>query len=173
MKKYLLTTLTSLLLLSCGNANEADSQKQRKLFDADNLEDAVGFFYRIEASYEVIETGEAIDFDYVVSCYNRDLPGSFHGILWPRTMFKATNTGEAVAIAVPEYYCSRGLRGNDMIQEDDLWKMPQLAWYPDVNDLSFALIYASNDAYTGPKAELRFKGYKATPTTRDRFYKWY
>lgn len=170
MKWYVSFILIGILLTMTACSESPDN---RAINNADSSLPAQSVFYRIQASYEVIETGEAIDFDYTVSCYNQDTPGSFQGIIWPKTIFAATKTGQALAIAVPDYYCSRQVRGDALVQEDDLWKMPHLAWYPNVNDLSFAFVYASNDAYTGPKAKVRFKSYEATPSTRDHFESWY
>lgn len=170
-RKYLNVALFGFVLNSYG-CTKAEEAPKRSKYGANSLEEAVGVFYRIEAQYTVIETNEPIDFDYVMSCYNRDVPGSFHGILKPITMFKATREGQAIAIAPPQHYCQRGLNGQPIEQERDMWKMPMLAWFPDVNDLSYSLIYASNDAYTGPKAKVRFRGYKVTKTTRALFHKW-
>jgi hypothetical protein len=142
--------------------NSIHSQKTR---DARN-----SVYFRIQADYELIETGEALNFDFIVSCYNREVTGSFHGILKPTTMFKATSTGAAVAISPPQHYCLRG--SDNLVREYDLMKMPILAWYPDVADLSFALIYMTNDAYTGPQAKIKFKRYDVSSTDRNAFIKW-
>ena len=104
-------------------------------------EPETGFYVHIKADFEVIETGEALNFDYVMSCYNREVPGSFAGVLKPKTIFKPTSTGAAIAIFPPEHYCSRGLRGRDLETPWDTMTIPQVAWYPDVNDLSYAISY--------------------------------
>jgi len=56
---------------------------------------------------ELIETGEPINFDYMVRCTNIDVPGSFHPIISGQTHFKALSTGAAVAVSAPHHYCKR------------------------------------------------------------------
>jgi len=156
--------IVGLLLLACGNSSSPNPNK-----DSNTVPNV---FYRIQASYEVIETEEAIDFDYIVSCYNDEVPGSFKGVLVPRNMFMATSTGQAIAISPPNHYCERGVKGLPLEKENDVLKMPILMWYPDVNDLSMTYIYMTNDAYTGPNTKVRFKGYSFSNSDRESFLAW-
>jgi len=146
------------LLSGCGVKQDNDSAT-RSAFDDDNLTTDRGFYVHIKAELEVIKTGENLNFDYVISCYNREVRGSFSGILKPKIMFKATSTGEAVAIVPPEHYCERGLRNYALERAGDPMVIPQVTWYPDVNDLSFAISYMSDSAYRNPNAHLKFKSY--------------
>ena len=143
--------------------------KSSNVYDDDKLTQDNGFYVHIKANFEVIKTGEVLDFDYVISCYNREVPGSFHGVLKPKVMFKATSTGEAMAIVPPERYCERGLRGKPLEQNRDPMVIPQVSWYPDVNDLSFAITYMSDDAYKNPNAHIRFKSYEFAKTDKGHF----
>jgi len=110
-----------------------------------------------------------LKFDYVISCYNANVGGSFHRVLKPKIMFKATASGEAMAIFPPERYCERGSQGQSLEQPRDPMTIPQVTWYPDVNDLSFAITYMSDDAYRNPNAHVKFKSYSAKMTDRAQF----
>ena len=155
---------------ACSNPTARGDVKNNSIHSQETRDAHNSVYFRIQADYELIETGEALNFDFIVSCYNREVTGSFHGILKPTTMFKATSTGAAVAISPPQHYCRRG--SDHLVREYDLMKMPILSWYPDVADLSFALIYMTNDAYTGPQAKVKFKRYDVSSTDRDAFIKW-
>ena len=160
-----------MMLCACEKP-DAKSAKQKSLHSQDTRDVYGGVYYRIQADYELIETGEPLNFDFIISCYNREVPGSFNGVLKPTTMFKATSTGAAIAISPPKFYCSRAVNGHRLEEPRDLLKMPLLAWYPDVTNLSYALVYLTNDAYTGPQAKIRFKGYKYSRTDKAAFTAW-
>ena len=120
-------------------------------------------YFHIRADYELIETGEPLNFDYVLSC---------RGYPFPSSLFKATSTGAAIAIAQPEEYCQRAINSFPIERSDDRIKMPVLTWYDDVKDLSLGYVYLSNDAYTSPHAKVQFKSYDVRPATRDDFIAW-
>lgn len=65
------------------------------------------------------------------------------------------------------------MRGQHYIRYDDSVKMPNLVWYEDPHDLSWGLNYATNDAYTGPRAKIRFIDFKIGPATRADFQAFY
>ena len=120
-------------------------------------------YFHIRADYELIETGEPLNFDYVLSC---------RGYPFPSSLFQATSTGAAIAIAQPEEYCQRAINSFPIERSDDRIKMPVLTWYDDVKDLSLGYVYLSNDAYTSPHAKVQFKSYDVRPATRDDFIAW-
>ena len=97
--------LALLALLSACDAGEIIHSATGGAFDDDKFNTDNGFYVHIKADLEVIETGEPLNFDYVISCYNREVPGSFSGILMPKILFKATSTGAAISIVPPERYC--------------------------------------------------------------------
>ena len=167
--KNIILTALCLALVGCDISLSADTAETRSVHDDANLTKDNGFYVHIKADFEVIKTGESLNFDYVISCYNREAPGSFHGILKPAIMFKATSTGEAIAIVPPRHYCERGLRGYELEQASDSMTIPQVTWYPDVEDLSFAITYMSDDAYKNPNAHIRFKSYEFVPTNKEHF----
>jgi len=72
----------------------------------------------------------------MVRCTNIDVLGSFHPIISGQTHFKALSTGAAVAVSAPHHYCKRSLRNEPFNKPGDPMKMPVLAWYDNVNDLS-------------------------------------
>jgi len=156
------------LLTGCGVKQDNDSATL-SAFDEDKFTTDRGFYVHIKADLEVIKTGENLNFDYVISCYNREVIGSFSGILKPKIMFKATSTGEAVAIVPPEHYCERGLRNYALERAGDPMVIPQVTWYPDVNDLSFAISYMSDSAYRNPNAHLKFKSYSYARSNKAAF----
>ena len=162
-----LVVISALLLVGCGNG---DSKPVLKTHGAKSLEEADADFYRIQASYEMVDTGEKIEFDYMVSAYNRDVIGSYSGVIFPEVMFKKTSDGGAIAIEAPSHYhlVIWGLTLPNMAYE----LIPALAWYPDSNNLQFAHSYVSSDAYLNPKAKVKILDYKATKSNRESFYAW-
>jgi len=64
------------------------------------------------------------------------------------------STGAAVAVSAPHHYCGRSLSNQPFNKLDDPMKMPVLAWYDDVNDLSRTWAYLTNDAYKSPLAKV-------------------
>ena len=132
----------------------------------------LGAAYRIQMDLELIETDELINFDYMVRCVNIDVPGSFHPIISGQTHFKALTTGAAVAISAPHHYCKRSLGNKPFNKPGDVIKMPVLAWYDNVNDLSRTWAYLTNDAYLSPLAKVRFIDFKATRVTGNEYREW-
>ena len=61
----------------------------------------VGAAYRIQMDLELKETGEPINFDYMVRCANIDVPGSFHPIISGQTHFMALSTGACLLYTSP------------------------------------------------------------------------
>lgn len=147
-----------------------ESANKRHINGARTLEEADAMFTRIEASYEVIETGEQIDFDYVVSAYNRDIAGSFSGVYTPQVMFKATSNGAVIAIDPPRYYYTYGY--DIPPNRSPMEPLPLLMWYPDVNDLGFGIAYVTADAYRSPNAKVKVLDYKASASSRAEFLTW-
>jgi len=149
-----MTVLT--VLSGCDLGDNAKKQSRHgSLFDDAAFETNRGFFIHIKADFEIVKTGELLKFDYVISCYNANVGGSFHRVLKPKIMFKATASGEA--------------RGQSLEHPRDTMTIPQVTWYPDVNDLSFAITYMSDDAYRNPNAHVKFKSYSAKMTDRAQF----
>jgi len=136
--------------MGCGASQEND-KATRSAFDEDKFTTDRGFYIHIKADFEVIKTGENLNFDYVISCYNREV------------------RGEAVAIVPPEHYCERGLRNYALERAGDPMVIPQVTWYPDVNDLSFAISYMSDSAYRSPNAHLKFKPYSYARSNKAAF----
>lgn len=82
-----------------------EASDKRSTHGAPSLEEAIGAFYSANAKYEIIESGELIEFDFVQSCYNKEMVGSFAGVLSPPNLFKATQEGHAIAIRMPIHFC--------------------------------------------------------------------
>jgi hypothetical protein len=114
-----------------------------------------GYFYRMTAKFEVKETGEKIDFDYVVACGVR--APRWKGIgepgdagVTPHAMVKATADGHAVMVQTLQ------LCGGSTTE----------------NDLSNGLGYVSEDAYNNPLSKLRFHGARIDAATRADWETW-
>jgi len=73
------------ILSGCGDVgsyvgdafNKKEHPVKRAAYGAQSLDKASAAFWRIEASYRVKETDEVLNFNYVVSAYNRDVVGSY------------------------------------------------------------------------------------------------
>lgn len=129
------------------------------------VERAPSYFYRLQADYTVIETGEEISFDFVAGCggiithYSYTTPSRVSSV-HPTMMYKATSNGGAIGIDTPIVCDDRSLA--------DVPKntyQPYLIWFPDVGDLSFGWGYATESAYESPRAEVVFRGAKVTKAT--------
>lgn len=148
-------------------------EAQKKEFEAQGaILREQGAAYRIQLDLELIETGAPINFDYMVRCTNIDVPGSFHPIIKGETHFIALSTGAAIAASAPHHYCERSLRGLPFNKPGDPLKMPVVAWYDDVNDLSTAWAYLTNDAYSSPLAKIRFVDFKVSLANKDDYRLW-
>src|SRR4051812_26537443 len=118
-----------------------------------------GFFYRFRAGFEIKETGERVDFDYVVACNIRLTRWRDGGLsddteFSPRVMIQATAAGQAVVLKTLNA-CTGPPSKNSDIPADVL---PVAIWVDSVEDLSNGLAYVSEDAYDNPLGKLKFRG---------------
>lgn len=135
-----------------------------------DVEKTADAYFRITADYMVIDTGEEINFDYVMVCGGTITHSTYTAStvaysLFPGTMILPTRTGEAVGIITPglceawgwRYVDKIGgrLRDPDPIPDDFI---PYAMWYPDINALGFAFGYESDVAYESPYSRLKFHG---------------
>ncbi|HET9395626.1 MAG TPA: hypothetical protein VFO36_06180, partial [Nitrospiraceae bacterium] len=132
-----------------------------------------GYFYRMRAAFEVKETGERLDFDYVVACNIRvtrwrDGGLSDDSTYSPRMVAKATAGGQAVVLRTLGA-CNGLTSENGDIPSDIL---PLAVWFDTVDDLSRGLGYVSEDAYDSPISKLRFHGARIDRATRGEWERW-
>jgi hypothetical protein len=132
-----------------------------------------GYFYRFRAAFEVKDTGERLDFDYVVACNIRltrwrDGGLSNDSTFSPRIMVKATAGGQAVMLRTHNA-CSGLTSENEDIPPDLL---PLAVWFDDVGNLSNGLGYISEDAYDNPLGKLKFHGARVDRATRSEWEAW-
>lgn len=162
------------LLSGCGEAEIKKTTKHVEKLDTYEklIGESHGAAYRIQLDLELKDTGEAINFDYMVRCANIDVPGSLHPIISGQTHFKALSTGAAVAVSAPHHYCKRSLSNAPFNKPGDVIKMPVLAWYDNVNDLSHTWAYLTNDAYLSPLAKVSFIDFKVTRATGNEYREW-
>lgn len=132
-----------------------------------------GYFYRMTAKFEVKETGEPINFDFVVACNIRvtrwrDGGLSDDSTYTPHTMVKATADGHAVMVSALRK-CSGLTSENGDVPPDVL---PLAVWFDSVDDLSHGLGYVSEDAYDNKLSKLRFHGARIEKATRTDWEAW-
>ena len=153
------------LLVACDAPDRRNSESLRAKMTS---------FFRVEATYEVVATGELVEFDLVYSCARSPAPGSGGAPpLGPLAVYKATQDGGAIGLKPRSWPClSRiepyllPMRGN-AVQE-----VPITAWYPDVYNMRHAFGYEGASAYTGPSAHIRILSYDITVTDRAAREAW-
>ena len=136
------------------------------------IPDKLGYAYRIQMDLTLIETGEPITIDFMVRCKNTHKFSETNPNISEQIQFKALSTGAALAASPPGEYCEQSLSQAPFDQWRKPQKMPVLIWYDDVNDLSEAWAYMTNDAYNSPLAKVRFLDYKVTRATAGQFREW-
>jgi hypothetical protein len=134
------------------------------------------FFYRMQASFILKETGEPIDFDYVAACggvaqnYSYTTPSVFY-THHPIIVFQPVGDGHGLGLVTIDM-CDDwkwekvkfGPRVGQSRIPDDL--RPLAIWFDDINDLSQGWGYKTDDAYEGPLAKIEFV--KATVSVADK-----
>lgn len=130
-----------------------------------------GVFYRMEAEFEWLETGERLNFDYVVSCFNHETSGSYAPSLLPASYFLPTRTGEALQIMSFNLCNSGGDWPSGPEVGNNPW--PLAVTYDDVNDLRWGWGYPNYHAYENPNAKIKFIAGRVTKTDRAAFMSWY
>jgi hypothetical protein len=132
-----------------------------------------GYFYRFRASFEVKETGERLDFDYVVACNIRVTRWRDGGLsddttFSPRVMVQAT--AERHAMMLKTLNACGGLTSENSDIPPDV--LPIAIWFDSVEDLSNGLAYVSEDAYDNPLGKLKFRGARIDRATRTDWEAW-
>lgn len=168
-----LVVMTAFLLVGCGDYTTYESRDaDGKLYNgAKTIDEAAGVFWRVEASYRVKETGERLDFNYVVSAFNRDVVGSYSGEFFPKVVFKKTKNNAVLAVDAPVYYHNYGFERPPSFAPSD--PIPRITWYPDADDKRYAESYVTSDAYHSPRAAIEFIDYKVTQVTREDSKVWW
>jgi hypothetical protein len=139
----------------------------RALSFADSTHDR-GVYYRLLAKYQ--HGDEIIDFDIVVGCNVRvtrygDGDKSYDALRDPVVYAKATNNGHAVMQMVPSA-CLGQTTDNGEVPEDFL---PGALWFENAGDFSLGIGYVTDDAFEGPKSQLKFLGASIHAATRDEW----
>ena len=162
----LVATLSALALAGCGEGGSSNvKEKSGGVFAEKTVEKEGIFYYRIIASYKVKETGEPLDFDFVVACgasvtHWRYTGPSTRVSTHPLAMVKPTSNGGAVLMRTYRPLCEMGrlrwspYNGDTNGAPFDL--LPFVIWFDDVNDLSFGWGYATEDAYHNANSKLEF-----------------
>ncbi|MEQ8749804.1 MAG: hypothetical protein RIC52_08515 [Amphiplicatus sp.] len=130
------------------------------------------FFYRMIASFIVVETGEVIDFNFVVGCgvettWWRAGGGRTERASWtPKNMVMPTADGGAILLRPPKVCDDR------ILSEVPADFMPFVIWFDDVNDMDFGWGHATEAAYEGPNAKLNFVGAVITKSDAEAWKRW-
>ena len=132
-----------------------------------------GYFYRFRAGFEVKDTGEQVNFDYVVACNIRLTRWRGGGLsddptLSPKAMVMPTRGGQAVMVRTLRL-CDGLTSDNDDVPPDVL---PLAVWFDDVADLSAGLGYFTEDAYDNPLGKLKFRCARVDHATRADWEAW-
>lgn len=154
----------------------ASGTGQRASPYVDSVETLPNGFFRVWATVRVRATGEIVNIDYVVGCggsvtnWTYTTPSAMFGLL-PHLMLVATQSGELIGARTPEVcnesdwrprqvsieHFENGERvGSDLVVvhpvPDDF--LPLLMWFPNADDLGFAIGYLSDKAYESPYSKL-------------------
>jgi hypothetical protein len=125
-----------------------------------------GYFYRLNV--KVSHQDEMFDMNIVVTCNPARLKQ--FGIVMFRTqvpIFYAERTKNNHAIGVrPTLGCDGHTTENGGAPPDLL---PAIRWYPDADDMTFAILYATEDAYTNPLSQLKLHGATMHKATLEEF----
>ena len=113
-----------------------------------------GYFYRLNV--KVSHQDEMFDMNIVVACNPKLVPKFGMGAMTHFPLFYAERTKANHAIGVrPVLGCGGVTTANGRAPPDLL---PSIRWFPDADDLTFSILYATEDAYENPLSQLKFHG---------------
>jgi hypothetical protein len=119
------------------------------------------YFYRLNV--KVSHQDEMFDMNIVVTCDTKLVRQFGSGAIMSGPQFYAERTKANHAIGVrPTLGCAGQTTENGGAPADLL---PSIYWFPDADDMTFAIMYATEDAYENPLSQLKFHGatmHKAT-----------
>lgn len=149
-----------------------------------DVEKTADAYFRITADYTVIDTGEEINFDYVMVCGGTITHSTYTAATvsystFPNLIVMPTKSGEAVGVLTPALCDAWGWRYVDEIggklREPDPFPddfTPFTLWYPDVYALGFAFAYESDLAYVSPYSRLTFRGSTLERVDKEAWEAW-
>jgi hypothetical protein len=124
-----------------------------------------GYFYRLNV--KVSHKDEMFDMNMVVSCNPWLVPKFGMGAIQYLPQFYAERTKANHAIGVRITLGCEGHTTANGGAPDDL--LPSIYWFPDADDMTFAIMYASEDAYVNPLSQLKFHGATMHSATLQEF----
>ena len=166
------------LLSACGWGSDSPYVK--------SVERTPSGFFRVFADIRVKETGEIINLDYVVACggtvtnWTYTTPSVSYGMV-PQIMLVPTSSGELIGARTPKV-CDAGMweprrirpKGKPEIViervPDDF--LPLLMWYPNADDIGFAIGYLSDKAYESPYAKIEVLSSGIAESSLDEWRAW-
>jgi hypothetical protein len=124
-----------------------------------------GYFYRLNV--KVSHKDEMFDMNMVVSCNPWLVPKFGMGAIQYLPQFYAERTKANHAIGVRITLGCEGQTTANGGAPADL--LPSIYWFPDADDMTFAIMYASEDAYVNPLSQLKFHGATMHSATMEEF----
>jgi hypothetical protein len=112
------------------------------------------YYYRLNV--KLTHRDEHFDMNIIVQCYGDKLvPNSTaQAVRWPRFYVERTKNNHAIGVRTT-LGCDGHTTANGGAPADLL---PSIYWYPDADDMTFAIMYATEDAYDNPLSQLKFHG---------------
>lgn len=155
---------------ACGDARSSTPRPQK---------DPDGFF-RVFAEVRVRETGEIVKIDYVASCgaittnWSYTTSSTIFGMA-PHIMIVPTGSGELIGARTPDVCDAAMWRDFEEPEEtgpDSETFLPLLMWYPDANDIGFAIGYLSDKAYESPYSKMDLLSSGITKASLEDWKAW-
>jgi hypothetical protein len=112
------------------------------------------YYYRLNV--KLTHKDEHFNMNIVVQCYgdklipNETAPAG----RWPQFYVERTKNNHAIGVRTT-LGCDGHTTANGGAPADLL---PSVYWYPDADDMTFAIMYATEDAYDNPLSQLKFLG---------------
>lgn len=131
-----------------------------------------GYYFRLKSGY--LYKGVPFDFNIVAGCNARisqgiDRERTAEVGLVPFAFGKKAPDGKGVVIKVPDVCQLHQTSADGRVPPDFL---PYAAVYDDADKPMFGWLYATDDAYNSPLAELKFLGASIATATREDFVAW-
>jgi hypothetical protein len=124
-----------------------------------------GYFYRLNV--KISHQDEFFDMNIVVACDPSLVPKFGMGAMtqFPRFYAERTKANHAIGVR-PVLGCANVTTENGRAPPDLL---PAIRWFPDADDMTFSILYATEDAYENPLSQLKFHGATMHAATVDEF----
>ena len=138
-------------------------------------------FFRVHADVRVKVTGEIVKIDYVASCGAIVSSWSFttssvtYGMA-PHVMLVPTESGELIGVRTPDV-CDAQMWwpvkiDGETFQNPPADFLPLIMWYPDADNIDFAIGYLSDKAYESPYAKIELMSSGIAKSNLEEWRAW-